>query len=49
MLVFILSKFSSDQCCFTAAETTRTIRDKEPRSATSTFTQLLIPDFLVEV
>ena len=29
------------QCCFTSPETIRTIRDGEPRTATSTFTQLL--------
>ena len=29
------------QCCFTSTETLRTIRDGEPRTATSTFTQLL--------
>ena len=29
------------QCCFTSTETTRTIRDGEPRTATLTFTQLL--------
>ena len=29
------------QCCFTSAETSRTIKDGEPRTATSTFTQLL--------
>ena len=28
-------------CCFTSTETTRIIRDGEPRTATSTFTQLL--------
>ena len=28
-------------CCFTYTETIRTIRDMEPRTATSTFTQLL--------
>ena len=31
----------SVQCCFTSTETTRLIRDGEPRTATSTFTQLL--------
>ena len=31
----------SVQCCFTSTETIRTIRDGEPRTATSTFTQLL--------
>ena len=31
-------------CCFTSTETVRTIRDGEPRTATSTFTQLLRPD-----
>ena len=29
------------QCCFTSTETIRTIRDGEPRTATSTFTHLL--------
>ena len=29
------------QCCFMSTETVRTIRDREPRTATSTFTQLL--------
>ena len=29
------------QCCFTTTEAIRTIRDGEPRTATSTFTQLL--------
>ena len=29
------------QCCFTATETRRPIRDGKPRTATSTFTQLL--------
>ena len=29
------------QCCFTSTKTTRTIRDGEPRTTTSTFTQLL--------
>ena len=29
------------QCCFTSTETTRTIRDGEPRTAISSFTQLL--------
>ena len=29
------------QCCFTSTETTGTVRDVEPRKATSTFTQLL--------
>ena len=28
-------------CCFTCTKTIRTIRDREPRTATSTFTQLL--------
>ena len=31
----------SVQCCFTFTETIRKIRDGEPRTATSTFTQLL--------
>ena len=29
------------QCCFTSTETARTVRDRESRMATSTFTQLL--------
>ena len=29
------------QCCFTSTETKRTVKDGEPRTATSTFTQLL--------
>ena len=29
------------QCCFTFKETLRTIRDREPRTSTSIFTQLL--------
>ena len=33
--------FSSVQCCFMSTETLRTVRDGEPRKATSTFTQLL--------
>ena len=32
------------QCCFTSTETARTIRDWGPRTATSTFTQLLNSD-----
>ena len=33
------------QCCFTSAETIRLIRDgEEPRTVTSTFTQLLSSD-----
>ena len=29
------------ECCFTSIETTSTIKDGEPRTATSIFTQLL--------
>ena len=29
------------KCCFTSTETIRTVRDGEPRAATSTFTQIL--------
>ena len=29
------------QCCFTSTETVLTVRDREPRTSTSTFTQLL--------
>ena len=32
------------QCCFTSTESLRTIRDGEPKTATSTFTQLLSSD-----
>ena len=32
------------QCCFTTTETIRRVRDGEPRTATSTFTQLLSCD-----
>ena len=32
------------QCCFTSTETIRTIRYREPRTSTSTFTQLLSSD-----
>ena len=35
------SEKATVQCCFTSTETIRTIRDGEPRTATSTFTQLL--------
>ena len=31
-------------CCFTSTETIRSVRDGEPRTATSTFTQLLNSD-----
>ena len=30
------------QCCFTSTETARTVRDREPRTATSTFTTQLL-------
>ena len=36
----LLSSESGVQCCFKSTETTRTVRDGEPRTATSTFTQL---------
>ena len=37
----VWTQLVSFQCCFTATETTRLIRDEEPRTAaTSTFTQL---------
>ena len=36
-------------CCFTSTETIRTIRDGEPRTATSTFTQLLSSECDTEV
>ena len=34
-------KVTMTRCCFTSTETARLIRDGEPRTATSTFTQLL--------
>ena len=37
----------SVQCCFTSTETTRTIRDKEPRTSTSISTQLLGSEFVL--
>ena len=37
------------QCCFTSTETVPTIRDGEPRTATSTFTQLLTSVVLISV
>jgi len=37
----LLSSDSSKvQCCFMSTETIRSIKDREPRRATSTFTQL---------
>ena len=36
----VWTQLVSFQCCFTATETIRLIRDEEPRTATSTFTQL---------
>ena len=37
----IRAKVAFVQCCRTSTETVRTIRDGEPRTSTSTFTQLL--------
>ena len=37
----VKAPFTSVQCCFTSTETIRSIRDGEPRTATSTFTQFL--------
>ena len=34
------------QCCLTSTETLRTIRDGEPRTSTSTFTQVLSSELL---
>ena len=34
------------QCCFTSTETVRTVRDREPRTATWTFTQLQCSEIL---
>ena len=39
LLTVGLSSHVQVQCCFTSTETIRTIRDREPRTATSTFTQ----------
>ena len=39
-MAFVLLLFFFE-CCFTSTETTRTIKDREPRSSTSTFTQPL--------
>ena len=38
---FRSSSAVQDQCCFTSTETVKTIRDGEPRTATSAFSQLL--------
>ena len=40
--------FNVQLCCFTSTVTIRTIRDREPRTATSTFTQLLSSVILVQ-
>ena len=40
MCSHVSGEFSSFHRCFASAETTRTIRDGEPRTATSTFTRL---------
>ena len=39
-----MPKTCSVPCCFTSTETIRLIKDGEPRTATSTFTQLLSSD-----
>ena len=36
------------QCCFTSMETTRPVRDGEPRTAALTFTQLLSSDLKIQ-
>ena len=41
MSAAIRAVFNLLRCCLTSTETLRTIRDREPRTATSTFTQLL--------
>ena len=38
---FLIIGLCSVHCCFTSTETTRIIRDGEPRTVTSTFAQLL--------
>ena len=35
------------RCCFTSTETVRTVRDREPKTATLTFTQLLSSESLL--
>ena len=39
--IFFYEVWGSVHCCFTFTETVRTIRDEEPWTAASTFTQLL--------
>ena len=39
----------SFQCCFTSTETVQTIRDREPRTATPSFMQLLSSMFMFNV
>ena len=41
VLLFLLFFSLPVQCCFTSTETIRTIRDGEPRTSSSTFTQRL--------
>ena len=44
---FVADALFRFQCCFTSIETIRLIRDGEPRTATSNFTQLLSPETVV--
>ena len=37
----LCSNYVQVQCCFASSGTGRTVRDGEPRTSTSTFTQLL--------
>ena len=44
--LFLSCQHFSVQCCFMSTETIRLIRNGEPRTATSTFTQLLSSDLV---
>ena len=47
IITAVMERNSSVQCCFTSTETTRLIRDGEPRTSTSTFTQLSSSEYRV--
>ena len=47
--VILVVTGSMVQFCFTSTETTGLIRDTEPRTTTSTFTQLLSSELVVTV
>ena len=46
LLVSESSMFFQVQCCFTPTQSVRTIRDGDPTTATSTFTQVLSSECL---